>query len=137
MGTICEKELDKSKEECIWKIKILKTVNYDIMIGIATIDFDINTASFEKNRNFGWYYFCNNGNLYSGRPHNYQNKNIFLKSRKNEIKVVMNMKKGSLKFIIDNEDKGDAYTNIPLDKPIFPSVLLYNTNNSVEIHEIQ
>ena len=48
----------------------------------------------------------------------------------------MNLKRGGLKFIIDNEDKGDAYTNIPLDKPIFPSIFLNLANDSVEILEI-
>ena len=136
MGTICENELEKSKEEHIWKIKILKTSNYAIMIGIATIDFDMNSASCESNKNYGWYYYCYNGGLYSGPPHNYQNKSTNLKSQKNEITVIMNMKKRTLKFIINNEDKGDAYTDIPLDKPISPSVLLYETNDSVEIVEI-
>ena len=48
----------------------------------------------------------------------------------------MNMKKRTLKFIIDNEDKGESYNNIPLYKPIAPSVLLENTNDSVEIIEV-
>ena len=47
----------------------------------------------------------------------------------------MNMNKGALKFIINNEDKGDSYTDIPIDKPLFPAVLLYNINDSVEIFE--
>ncbi len=45
----------------------------------------------------------------------------------------MDMKKRTLKFIINNEDKGDQYTDIPIDKPLFPAVLLYNKNSSVEI----
>jgi hypothetical protein len=105
------------------------------MVGVATIDFDFNSASYEKDKNYGWYYFCGDGTLFSGSPHNYQYKNINLKSRKNEIKIIMNMKKRTLKFIIENEDKGDSYTDIPLDKPIAPSVLLYHTNDSVEITE--
>ena len=133
MGTICENELEKSIEEHIWKIKILKTSIYNIMIGVATIDFDINSASYESNKNYGWYYYCYNGQLFSGPPHNYQNKSTDLKTKKNEITVIMNMKNRTLKFIIDNEDKGNIYTDIPLDKPISPSVLLYNTNDSVEI----
>ena len=136
MGSICENELDKSKEEHIWKIKILKTQSYDIMVGVATIDFDINTASYETNKNYGWYYYCYSGGLYSGPPHNYQGKGTNLKSKNNEIRIIMNMKKRTLKFIIDNEDKGESYTDIPLDKPIAPSVLLYNTNDSVEIIEV-
>ena len=136
MGTICENELEKSIEEHIWKIKILKTSYYNIMIGVATIDFDMNSASYESNKNYGWYYYCCNGTLYSGPPHNYKRKDASLKSKKNEIKVIMNMKNRTLKFIIDNEDKGNIYTDIPLDKPISPSVLLGNTNDSVEITDI-
>jgi len=94
------------------------------MIGIATSDFDFNKASYDTNNNFGWYYYCYNGTLYSRPPHNYQNKETNLKSKKNEITVVMNMKKRSLKFIIEVEDKGDSYINIPLDKQLFPSVIL-------------
>ena len=69
-------------EEHIWKIKILKTSYYFIMIGIATNDFDINRASYDTNNNFGWYYHCCTGVLYSGPPHNYQNKETNLKSKK-------------------------------------------------------
>ena len=47
----------------------------------------------------------------------------------------MNLKKRTLKFIINNEDKGESYTNIPIDKPLFPAVLLYYQNDSVEISE--
>ena len=43
------------------------------------------------------------------------------------------MNKRTLKFIIDNEDKGESYSDIPIDKPIFPAVLLYNKDDSVEI----
>ena len=49
----------------------------------------------------------------------------------------MNMKKRALKFIIDNEDKGESYTNIPIDKPIYPAVILHDTNDSIEILEIE
>ena len=45
----------------------------------------------------------------------------------------MNMIKGSLEFIINNQDKGNSFTNIPLDKPIAPAVLMKNTNDSLEI----
>ena len=135
MGAICEKELDKSKEEYIWTIKALKTKNHIFMVGVATTDFDFNSASWEIHKNYGWYYHCGNGLLYSGPPHNYKLKETNLKYNKNEIKVVMNMKKKTLKFIIDNEDKGDSYTNIPLDKPIIPSVLLFHKNDSIEISE--
>ena len=47
------------------------------------------------------------------------------------------MNKRTLKFIINNEDKGDSYTNIPIDKPLFPAVLLFCQNDSVEISECE
>ena len=43
-GTICENELNKSIEEHTWKIKILKTQHKYIMVGVAPIDFDINSS---------------------------------------------------------------------------------------------
>ena len=48
----------------------------------------------------------------------------------------MNMKKRSLKFIIDNENKGVALTIIPLDKPIYPSFFLYYNEDSIEFLEV-
>ena len=133
MGTICEYELDKSIEEHKWKIKILKTYQKAIMVGVAPIDFDIHSSIY----NCGWYFYIHNRYpyLYSGPPFNYSDKGTNLSKVNDEIVLVMNMKKRTLKFIINNEDKGDSYTDIPIDKPIFPAVLLNNTNDSVEILE--
>ena len=78
-----------------------------------------------------------NSALYSGPPFNYGNLKTNLSKVKDEIVVVMNMKKRTLKFIINNEDKGDSYINIPIDKPLYPAVLLYYKNDSVEITECQ
>ena len=134
MGTICEKELDKSIEEHKWKIKILKTTqNKYIMVGVAPSDFDINSSEYNT---CGWYFYCYTSTLYSGPPFNYDNKRTNLSQVNNEIIIVMNMKKKSLKFIINGEDKGDSYTDIPMDKSLFPAVLLSNTNDSIEITDI-
>jgi len=43
--------------------------------------------------------------------------------------------KETLKFIINNEDKGDSYTNIPIDKPLFPAICMSNKDDSFEILE--
>ena len=101
------------------------------MIGVAPIDFDINTSMYVK---CGWYFYCYNSKLRSGPPFNY-NKETNINKIKDEIIVVMNMNKRTLKFIIDNQDKGDSYTDIPIDKPLFPAVFLYDINDSVEITE--
>ena len=133
MGAICENELDNSIEEYRWKIKLLqKAQTQDFMVGVAPKDFDINTSTYKS---CGWYCYCYHeySTLFSGPPHNYSNKNMGLKIANGEIIIVMNMKKRTLKFIINNEDKGDAYTNIPIDKPLFPAVFLFYQNDSIEI----
>jgi len=81
--------------------------------------------------NCGWYGTIYNY-LYSGPPHNFA-KNANLSETKNEVIVAMNMEKGTLKFIINNQDKGDSYTNIPLDKPLSPAVMLCHVGDSIEI----
>ena len=134
VGTICEFELDKSIEEHKWKIKFLKTKNKNINVGVASIDFD-----FHSNHNFdsnGWYLYCKELTLFSGLPFKYSYKKTNFDKLKDEIVVVINMKKRTLKFIINNEDKGDSYKDIPIDKPIYPAVLLYDVDDSVEISNI-
>ena len=102
------------------------------MVGVAPIDFDINSSDYS---NCGWYFYCNNSCLYSGPPFSYSGKGTNLSKVNDEIIVIMNMEKRTLKFIINNEDKGDSYTNIPIDKPLFPAICLYDINDSVEIIE--
>ena len=70
IGTICENQLDKLKEYK-WKITILKSKDNNIMVGVATTDFDINSSSYD---NCGWYYNLKNSCYYSGPPHNYNQK---------------------------------------------------------------
>ena len=133
-GTICEYELDKSIEEHKWKIKILYTKNKYIMVGVAPIDFNIHSS---KYNNYGWYLYCYDSTLYSGPPFNYSGNNTNLREVKDEVVIVMNMKKGTLKFIINNEDRGDSYTNIPIDTPISPAIFLIDINDSFEISGIE
>ena len=134
MGIICKNELDQTLEEHKWKIKILKTYDKSIMVGVAPSDFDI--LSTNQYGSCGWYFYCYNSTLYSGAPFNYNNIQTNLSKVNNEIIVVMNMKKKTLKFIINNEDKGDSYTNIPINKPLFPAICLYNKDDSIEIEEL-
>ena len=113
------------------------------MLGVATMDFNFNKASFEDNKAnkiFGWYYSLSNGYLFFFFSQNYSYKNIGLDSRVKELNMIIKTdikkKYANLKFIINDEDKGDSYTKIPLDKPISPSILLFHTNDSVEILEM-
>ena len=131
IGTICENELEESKEHR-WKINILNSQNNVIMVGVAPTDFDISASSYNT---CGWYFYCYNSTLYSGKPQDYNNKKTNLSKVNDEIEIVMDMNNRTLKFIIDNEDKGVSFEDIPLDKPIAPVVLLYDKNDSVEIVE--
>jgi len=118
-----------------WKIKIIQSKTKQIMVGIAPADFDINkidSSDFSKNI-CGWYFYCYDLMLYSGPPHNYVNKAIKLKNFNDEIMFVMNMDKGTLRLIISDFDYGEIYKKIPVDKPIFPVVCLFNQEDAVEI----
>ena len=130
MGVICEKELDRNSKKCKWKIKLLKTKYKNIMVGVAPIDFDINSSLYD---NYGWNFSCYSSKLFSGPPHNYKFKVSNLGKVKDEILLIMNMEKRTLKFIIDEEDQGESYSDIPLDKPVAPIVFLYDKGDSVEI----
>ena len=125
-GTICEHALDKSIEIHRWKIKILKTKEREINIGVASDDF--NQASPHWNK--GYFLYIKQSSLYSMKD---SGKNINLKKVQNEVIVEVNMKKKTIKFIIDGDDKIVAYTNIAIDKPLFPAVILYTKDDSVEI----
>ena len=135
MGTICQNELEKNRENK-WKIKILNSKYKNIMFGVAPIDFNINSSNYTV---CGWYLFCFydylNPKLYSGPPHKYNRKETNLSKINDEIIIIMNIQAGTLKFIINNEDKGDSYKDIPIDKPLFPAIFLYNKNDSIEIIE--
>ena len=133
MGTICENILENSKIYR-WRIKILKTQNNNIMVGIAPIDFDINISDYS---NCGYYYYLKNSTLYSGPPYSYYGEKSNIISNKisdeNDIVVIVNLKKRTLKFIINGEDNGESYKDLPQDKPLAPAVNLFNQSDTIEI----
>ena len=131
-GTTCLYELERGKEYK-WKIRILKTKNKYVLVGVASIDFIINQSDWHC----GWYFECSASTLCSGPPYNYSDYNGFnLAVVKDEVIVIMNMEKRTLKFIINNEDKGEQYTDIPIDKPLFPTVLLVDKDDFIEITDL-
>ena len=129
VGIMCENQLFENTEN-IWKIKILNSSHKYIMVLVCQIDFNINKSSYS---NCGWYYYIANSTLYSGPPYKYRGKALNLSNVKDEITVIMDMKKGALKFIINNQDKGFSYEGIPLNKPLFPIVFLDENGDSIEI----
>jgi hypothetical protein len=131
VGIACQNSLENSSKAYTWTVKILKSYNNTIMVGVATKDFDINSSSYSNN---GWYFYCYSSTLYSG-DHNNISRKTNLPKVKEEIKIVMDMRRRSLKFIVDNEDKGDSYIGLFTNKPFIPVVFLYHKNDCVEINE--
>lgn len=95
---------------------------------------DISISKVEKKNNSidGYYFYLNNSSLYSGLPQKYFNKITELNMIKKEIKIIINMKSKILKFKIDDEEKEAVINDIPIENPLFPTILLYNKNDSIQ-----
>ena len=116
-----------------WKINILNSKLKVIMVGITQEE---NNSNISLNNINGWYFYCFNSTLYSGKPHNYKNKKLNIDKVNKYITIIFNTIKGNLDFILDdNNHKIEGYNNIPLDKKIFPAILLYDKYDTVEINE--
>ena len=135
-GTTCLNEF-KNFVEYKWKIKILESSAKQVMVGVVPNDFDaekMDETDFTVNIN-GWFFYLYDLRLYSGPPHNYRNKRTEFNDFSNEVTLVMNMNKRSLKFMLNNIDQGEQYKDIPIDKPLYPAVCLFNPDK-VEILDI-
>ena len=115
-----------------WKISILNSKSKIIMVGISQ---DEANSNLSLNNINGWYLYCFNSTLYSGKPHNYRDKKINLIKVNNDIVLIFDMNNGNLEFILDDNKKIEAYCDIPIDKPLYPSILLYDKYDSIEINE--
>lgn len=114
-----------------WRIKVLKTQNNNwasIYVGVAPFDIDRN-----NNENFtecGWYFCCISAKLFSGPPQYYRGKTYGKISDTvtlgpgNFIEVVVNTIKREVSYVLRGKSLGPAYTDIFLDKPLVPSVVL-------------
>ena len=125
----CENSLEFDKIYK-WKISILNSKLKLILVGITQDEENLNLSLENIN---GWYLYCFNSTLYSGKPHNYKNKKTNLTEINKDIIISFDMNKGILEFI--SEDKKESIYNIPLNKPIYPSILLYDKYDTIEINE--
>ena len=160
---ILSKNILENNKEYNYKIKIIKSKSKQIMIGLAQIipeyinkDFmnsiknglNINVLLKKKSLlyylfhkmdkidiflNYGWYFSFNDSSLFSDAPQNYRNNTInYLLG--DEIKININMQNGTFSlYSNDSENKKVLYKDIPLNKPMSLSVLLYDEEDSIEI----
>ena len=163
---IFAKNILEEQKEYNFKIKIIKSKSKQIMIGIAQITPEIidkdffhyikgiqNVNSVFKKKflmyflnkkidksdlivNFRWYLSINNSSLFSDAPQNFRNSNINFKINQDEIIININMKDRTFNLLTDGENKLQLYNNIPLNKPISPSILLYDEEDSIEIEPL-
>ena len=87
-----------------------------------------------------YHFHCGNSTLFSGPPHNYEDKEYGSRKKRGEyihtgdsVGVVMDTTKGELSFAVNGVNLGVAYKGIPLDKPLVPCVILYWGGDSVEL----
>ena len=120
---------------------ITKSRNNDgdyISIGVAPSDIDQNeNCNYDK---CGWYFYCYISTLWSGPPHNYENKEYGPRKEDGKyvhtgdsVGVVMDTAKGELSFVVNGVNLGVAFDGIPLDKPLVPCVLLGCVGDSIEL----
>ena len=131
IGILCENEFEKQREYKL-KIKLLKNQFHHIRVGIVPKDYDTDLSNFYS---CGCWYYSYYGSLYSGPPYNYSNKQAGLSKINKEIIMVVDTSKGTLKFIIDNVDKGVSFSNIQVDKNYVFVIFLYDVGDSVEVSE--
>ena len=98
----------------------------------AIADISISKIGEKNNKIDGYYLYLNNSSFYSGLPHKYFNKATEINMIKKEIKIIINMKNKILKFRIDNEEKEAIYNDISIKNPLFPTILLYDKNDSIQ-----
>ena len=99
-------------------------------------NYDFQFQNFGKNQKYiycGWFFYCFDSKLYSDKPQLYKGVETKIKRVRDEIKLIFDVEKKSLKFIVNDEDLGDSYNDIPIDEQLTPAVLLFDENDSVEI----
>ena len=132
---LCQNELKKNKFN-VWNIKILisKYGSFqEIIVGIASSDFDINSFSYTK---CSWNLCFCCSRLFSGEPHKCIDKESGLNFNKDNITLIMNMTNGKLSCFFEGIQEHVLYENIPTEKSLFPIIFLKNKNDKVIINKI-
>ena len=135
---MCQNELKKNKFN-VWNIKILisKYGSFqEIIVGIASSDFDINSSSYTK---CSWNLCLCCSRPFSGEPHKCIDKESglnFNKDNIDNITLIMDMTNGKLSCYFEGIQEHVLYENIPTEKSLFPIIFLKNKNDKVIINKI-
>jgi len=102
----------------------------NIMVGLAVADkVNLNGTNYTRS---GWYYYVNNGNLYS---QNGDNSRAYAQTQySTNITVVYDRETRTIKFIVDGIDLGVAYKEIVGE--LCPCVEMHDQGSIVELVEL-
>ncbi len=130
---IGNKEIPKNKISK-WKFKINSEITHSYIIGIGQNNYNNENEEFYKKC---WSFDCNNRKLIlkSGLYSDYKNNNKFNeKIKKGDIiEIEINRIKNTLSYIINDINLGIACSDISNNDSLYPIVILYGSNTSIEI----
>lgn len=121
-----------------WKIEI---VDYGgaspmILVGVAITSDNGDLIPSSETGAKGWFLNCTGTSLYGSEPIKCFNKpyaGLSSLARKSTIICEINTSEATLKFYINKEDYGEAFTGIPLNKFLVPCVCLTNGGDCVKL----
>ena len=132
---IGDMEIPKNKI-CKWKIKLnnfeIKSNTWNILIGIGPNNLN-NKNNFYENC---WSFICGQSKLSikSGQESEYNNHSGRLK-KGDIIETTVNRKLGTLSFAVNGTDYGIAYSKISMEDTLYPIVMIYDQNQTVELFD--
>ena len=130
---IGNKEIPKNKISK-WKFKINSEITHSYIIGIGQNNYNNENEEFYKKC---WSFDCNNRKLIlkSDSYSDYKNNNKFNeKIKKGDIiELEINRIKNTLSYIINDINLGIACSDISNNDSLYPIVILYGSNTSIEI----
>lgn len=118
-----------------WGIKVLKSKKDCELLFVGVAYADVNYNVNYDCWNYGWFYDCHTSSLLVKQPfmeeEPYGDKKVM--GYGSVVQVVMDTAKGELFFLADSDHAPVAFTDVPLDKPLVPCVILGNPGDSVEL----
>ena len=136
-SVIGNKEMPKNKFSK-WKIKINNIIDFNNSINCWNILIGIGPDNVNEEENFQrkcWCFICGQSKIKiktNEKEYFYNNKNKRLKNN-DIIEVVVDRQNGNLSFEINGINYGIACSDIPKEDKLYPVIIIYDKNQSVEI----
>lgn len=121
------------------RIRVMKKRGRSMFIGVSQDGIDRNADDIYAKS--GWYMHCFDGTLYSGSPHYYRfpgkkylDPDDYRLKEGDVVTMRVDSERGTISFEIEGKKKlGIAYEGIPLDRTLYPTVIISSEGDSIEI----